>query len=49
MFNVMMIIDDIYYKYGTYSDRRRANEIALQIAKERNCQTYVVEGNNLWY
>lgn len=43
MFRVMMIVDGEEYAYGTYSDRDRANEIALKVAYERDIDTYVIE------
>ena len=43
MFNVMMVVDGEVYKYGTYSNRNRANEIAMQVREEREVETYVEE------
>lgn len=43
MFRVMMIVDDEAYAYGTYADRNRANEIAMQVREEREIETYVEE------
>lgn len=43
MFRVMMIVDGEEYVYGTYSDRDRANEIAMQVGYERDIDTYVIE------
>lgn len=45
---VMMIIDGTAHEYGTYmfntdADKKRVNEVALQVAEERGCQTYVEE------
>ena len=42
MYEVMMCIDDkSYCCYGRYKDRNKANEIALQLRKERNVDTEV--------
>lgn len=43
---VMMIIDGKEYPYGTYKcdtheELNRANEIALKVREERDCQTYL--------
>ena len=43
MFRVMMIVDGEEYAYGTYADRNRANEIAMQVREERDIDTYVIE------
>lgn len=43
MYRIMMIVEDEIYVYGTYSDRDRANEIAMQVREERDIQTYVEE------
>jgi hypothetical protein len=43
MFKVVMIVDDCEYVYGTYADRNRANEIAMQVRCERQVETYVCE------
>lgn len=43
MFEIIMIIDGIEYKYGSDSDRNRANEIAIKVREERNIETYVKE------
>ena len=40
-YQVIMLIDWQEYLYGTYDDRDRANEIALQVAQERNIYTEV--------
>lgn len=49
---VMMIIDGTAYEYGTYmfntdADKKRVNEVALQVAEERGCQTYVEEAGGI--
>lgn len=41
MFKVIMIVDNEEYIYGTYSDRNRANEIAIQVGMEREVTTRV--------
>lgn len=43
MFKVMMIVDGQAYVYGTYNDRERANEIAIDLRVEREIDTYVVQ------
>lgn len=43
MWTVWMVVDGEEYKYGTYSDRDRANEIAMQVRRERDIDTYVAE------
>lgn len=49
---VMMIIDGTAYEYGTYmfntdADKKRVNEVALQVAEERGCQTYIEEAGGI--
>lgn len=43
MFRVEMLIDDEWYTYGTYADRNRANEVAMAVRDERDCDVYVSE------
>lgn len=43
MFKVMMIIDNETYIYGTYADRNRANEIAIEVRASRQVETFVEE------
>jgi hypothetical protein len=43
MFKVMMIIDNETYTYGTYADRNRANEIAIEVRASRQIETFVEE------
>ena len=43
MFKVMMIIDNETCTYGTYADRNRANEIALEVRASRQIETFVEE------
>lgn len=43
MWTVWMVVDGEEYKYGTYSDKDRANEIAMQVRRERDIDTYVAE------
>lgn len=43
MFKVMMIIDNETYTYGTYSDRNKANEIAIEVRESRQIETFVEE------
>ena len=42
MFQVIMIIDGEEYEYGTYSNRNKANEVALWLRNE-DTKTYVAE------
>lgn len=35
--------DDRWYEYGKYSDRNRANEIAMQVRDSRGCWVKVVK------
>jgi hypothetical protein len=41
MFKVVMIVDGCQYSYGTYADRDRANEVAIQVCYERQIQVFV--------
>ena len=41
MYKVMMRIDGENYEYGIY-ERDRANEIAMQIRREREVETFVI-------
>jgi hypothetical protein len=41
MWEIIMIIDNIEYKYGADSNKDKANEIAIQIRKQRDIWTYV--------
>jgi hypothetical protein len=43
MFTVKMSFDcgDTWYTYGTYSNRDKANEVALTVGEERECWTIV--------
>ena len=45
MFKVEMSFDfgDVWYPYGTYADRNKANEVAMVVRNERNCWVQVVE------
>ena len=43
MFKVIMVFGNEEYAYGTYSDRNKANEVAMQVRSQRNCDTYVEE------
>ena len=33
--------EDGIYLYGTYTDRNRANEVAMEVREQRGCETYV--------
>lgn len=48
MAQIIMIVDDEEYVYGTYpfnsiEEKNKVNELALKISSERDCQTYVKE------
>ena len=43
MFKVIMIVDNCEYAYGTYSDRNKANEVAMLVREERKIETFVEE------
>lgn len=43
MFKVIMIIDNEEYTYGTYRNRDRANEVAMEVREWRGIDTYVTE------
>ena len=43
MFKVTMSVDGSEYTYGIYDDRDRANEIAMQVSRERNICVFVEE------
>lgn len=44
MFRVWMDFEeDGRFAYGTYTDRNKANEIAMQVRAQRGCETYVEE------
>lgn len=40
-FNVIMVVDGCEYVYGTYTDRNKANEVAMYVRNERAVDTYV--------
>lgn len=41
MFKVMMVVDGKAYAYGAYNDYSTAVEVALQVACEREIQTFI--------
>lgn len=43
MFEVIMIVDDQEWPYGTYTNSDKANEVAAYVKDERNVETYVRE------
>jgi hypothetical protein len=43
MFKVMMVIDGENYCYGRWSDRNKANEVAMKVRSERGVETFVEE------
>lgn len=46
MWKIVMEIDGQEYTYGKYSDRTKANEIAMKIRAQRNVETSVYETTN---
>lgn len=42
-YEVQMLFDGEWYGYGVWTDRNKANEIAMQVRDERNCEVRVVE------
>lgn len=40
---VEMMIDDVWYTYGTWTDRNRANEVAIEIRDTRDVFVRVIE------
>ena len=38
-----MLIDGEWYTYGTYSNRDKANEVAMIVREQRNCEIFVEE------
>lgn len=46
MWEIVMEIDGEEYTYGKYSDRARANEIAMQVRDERGVSVSVYEATN---
>lgn len=43
MYRVEMKIDGEWYEFGTYRDRNRANQAALEVRDERGCWVQVIE------
>ncbi len=45
MFKVEMSFDfgDVWYPYGTYADRNKANEVAMDVRDQRECRVRVLE------
>ena len=43
MFKVELLIEGEWYTYGTYNDRDWANEVAMMVRDERDCEVYVEE------
>lgn len=42
-YEVQMLVEGIWYTYGTWRDRNKANEIAIQVREEREVETQVIE------
>lgn len=43
MFTIYMLVGESWYVYGSYDDRKRANEIAMQVRDERGVEVWVRE------
>lgn len=43
MFKIEMYVDGQWWAYGTYTDRNKANEVAITVRDERDVNTRVVE------
>ena len=43
MFKVWMEIEGTNYPYGTYDDRTKANEVAMEVRDERRVWVWVEE------
>lgn len=43
MYKIWMVVDGVDYLYGTYDNRDRANEIAMQVRDERDINVWVEE------
>ena len=43
MYKVMMYVGGEWYEFGTYKDRNRANQAAMEVRDERGCWVNVYE------
>lgn len=43
MYRVEMLVDGVWYTYGTYENRNKANEVAIYVRNERNVEVNIVE------
>lgn len=43
MYRVEMFIDGEWYPYGTYEDRKKANEVGILVREERGCWIKVID------
>lgn len=41
MYKVMMLVDGEAYEYGRWTDRNKANEVAMEVREERRIETFV--------
>lgn len=41
--------DNKWYKYGSYSDQNKANEIAMQVRDSRSCWVQVVKEESVQF
>lgn len=42
-YEVKMLVDGVWYHYGTWADRNKANEVAMEVRAERRVETQVLE------
>ena len=40
-YRVEMLVDGVWYIYGTYSDRKKANEVAKMIRDTRSVDVWI--------
>jgi hypothetical protein len=45
-YEVQMLVEGTWYHYGTWADRNKANEVAMEVRAERRVETQVVEVEN---
>lgn len=42
-YRVEMLVDGVWYTYGTYNDRNKANEVAMMVRDTRDVDVWVEE------
>lgn len=42
-YEVQMLVEGQWWPYGTWTDRNKANEVAMEIREERSVETQVIE------